>query len=206
MISDTGPGTFGFAARRQRLLICIAGVLSLAATGFVSSAAAHPHAQRRSCAGLLAVHDFPGAASASTVNKALHGVFTSFCTYAPSGATAAGGNDQLLTYPSSAAARAAFARNGAVGEKIARAETHTTKSGPFTEKTTVTSDYFLAGLIQGSQSAFEILHTTQVTTGPGPGTGSFSSSGTTGFIRVKNQIFSATLQNSLDPDHSTPRR
>jgi hypothetical protein len=132
MISDTGPGTFGFAARRQRLLICIAGVLSLAATGFVSSAAAHPHAQRRSCVGLLAVHDFPGAVSAEPpVNKALHGVFVSFCAYAPGGATAAGGVDQLSTYPSSAKARAAFARNGAAGEKLAKAETHTITEGQF---------------------------------------------------------------------------
>jgi hypothetical protein len=204
MMSDTGPGKFGFAARRQRLLICFAGALSLAATGSVSSAAAHPHAQRRSCAGLLAVHDFPGAVNAEPpVNKALHGVFTSFCAYGSGGNTAAGGVDQLTTFPSSAAARAAFARNGAAGEKLAKAETHTITEGQFKIKTTVTSDYFSAGLINGNESAFDILHTTQVTTGPGPGAGSHSSSGTTGFIRVKNQIFAATLQNSLDPEHST---
>jgi hypothetical protein len=204
MISDTGPGTFGFAARRQRLLICIASALSLAVTGFVASAAAHPHAQRRSCAGLLAVHDFPGAVSVGPqVNKALHGVYISFCSYGSGPKTAAGGVDQLSTFPSSAAARAAFARNGAAGEKLAKAETHTITEGQFKIKTTVTSDYFSAGLIQGNESAFDILHTTQVTTGPGPGSGSHSSSGTTGFIRVKNQIFAATLQNSLDPEHST---
>ena len=82
---------FGFGARRRRLLICFAGALSLSATGFVASAAArsggavayaaaHPHRERRSCHGLLAVHDFPGAVSAARpYNKAHHGVYTSLC-------------------------------------------------------------------------------------------------------------------------------
>ena len=223
MISDTGPGKFSFRARRQRLLICFAGALSLAATGFVASAAArsggavayaaahqHPHPQRRSCHGLLAVNDFPGAVTAvPPVNKALHGVYTSFCSYEPAGATAAGGVDQLSTFPSAAAARAAFARNAAVGKRLARLDTHVMKEGtpPFqtTITTTVSSNYFLAGQILGNESAFDILHTQQVTKGPGgPGeNASYSSSGTTGFIRVKNQIFAVTLQNSLNPDIST---
>lgn len=216
MTGNTGPGKFGFGARRQRLLICFAGALSLAATGFVASAAArsggavahvagHPHPQRRSCHGLLAVSDFPGAGTAEPlVNKARHGVYTSLCVYGP-----AAGEDELLTYRSAAAARAAFARLPAAGERVARLETSDITEGtpPFqvTIKTTVSSDFLFGGEILGNDSAFDILHEKVVNTGPGgPGANtSYSSSGTTGYIRVKNQIFSATLQNSINPDIST---
>lgn len=206
---NAGPGKFGFRARRQWLLVCSVGALSPGANGLLASASAHPHAQRRSCYGLLAVHDFPGAISAEpAVNQAFRGFYQSFCAFGPPPKTAAGGVDQLLTYSSAAAARAVFAQNRALGETLARLGTHVIKEGafPFQTKiaTTVTSDYFLDGHIPAAnESAFDILHTPQVTTGPGGHGSSYSSSGTTGFIRVKNQIFSAALQNSLNPEVST---
>ena len=214
---STGPSKFGFGARPQSLLICFAGALSLAATGFVASAAARSggavahaaaHPQRQSCRGLLAVHDFPGAVSAAEpVDRALHGVYTSLCSYPFAGTTAAGGIDQLLTYPSAAAARAAFARNPAELQRSAQSETHVTTVGtpPYqaTTSTTVSSDYFLAGHVPAKESAYNIMTTTLVSTDPLGNVTRYSSSATSGYIRVKNQMFSVTLQNSLDPEIST---
>jgi hypothetical protein len=212
-------GGLGFGARRRRLVICFAGALSLAAAGVVSSAAArlgpavayaaaHPHPQRRSCRGLLAVHDFPGAVSASEpLDRARHGVYTSLCSYPFAGTTAAGGIDELFTYPSAAAARAAFARNPAELERAAQSETHETTVGtpPYQAKasTTVSSDYFLAGHVPAEESAYDIMTTTLVSTDPLGNVTTYTSSATSGYIRVKNQMFSVILQNSLNPEIST---
>jgi hypothetical protein len=216
-MSDTGLGRFGFGARRQGLFLCFAGALSLAATGFVASAAARSggavahvaaHPQRRSCRGLLAVHDFPGAVRADApVDRALHGVYTSLCSYSFAGTTAAGGIDELFTYNSAAAARAAFARLPAELASSARSETISITVGtpPYQGKqsTTVSSDYFLAGHVPAQEAAYDVMTTTLVTTDPLGNVTTYSSSAASGYIRVKNQMFSVTLTNSLNPEIST---
>jgi hypothetical protein len=209
----------GFGARRQRLLICFAGALSLAAPGFVASAAARsgaavahaaarPHHQRRSCYGLLAVRDIPGAVSAGAAFPGpRHNDYTSLCAFSYSGTTPAGGADELTTYPSVAKARAAFARLQAQLEKVAQLQTFTNTVGtpPYqaTSATTATSNYFLAGWVPADESSYDVLTTTLVSTDPLGNVTTLSSHSTSGFIRVKNQIFSVTLQNSLNPEIST---
>ena len=216
-MTDTCPGGFGFRARRKALFLCFAGALCLPATGFVASAAARSggavahaaaHPQRRSCRGLLAVHDFPRAISAhAPVNSALHGVYTSLCSYSFAGTTAAGGIDELFTYSSTAAARAAFARLPAELASSARSETKeiTVGTPPYQGKqsTTVSSDYFLAGRVPAEEAAYDVMTTTLVTTDPLGNVTTYKSSATSGYIRVNNQMFSVTLTNSLNPEIST---
>ena len=86
-------------------------------------------------------------------------------------------------------------------------ETHVVTVGtpPFqaTSSTTVSSDFFLAGHVPAAESAYDVLSTTLVSMDPLGNVTTFSSSATTGYIRVKNQLFGVTLQNSLNPEIST---
>ena len=205
--------------QRLRLLLCFTGALSLAATGFAASAAAHPRPQRRSCQGLLSVSDFPaGVTTGAPTHTAAHGVYASMCSYLGitktsqgSGTIAVGGIDELVTFPSSAAARAYLARTPKQLDQVARQSTRHITEGtpPFQTSidTTVTSDFYIGGKLHGDRIAYDRLHTVEVDAGfpPGPPNvnGTFSSTSTTGYLLAKNQIFSVTLQNNLNPEVST---
>lgn len=208
-----------FGARRLRLLLWFAGALSLPVTGLVASAAAHPRPQRRSCHGLPSVSDFPdGVTTGAPTHTAAHGVYASMCSYLGirktpqgSGTIAVGGIDELVTFPSSAAARAYFARIPKQLDQLAQQSTHnvTESTPPYQDSidTTVTSDFYVGGKMHGDRIAYDRLHTVKVDKGfpPGPPyvNGTFNSTATTGYLLAKNQIFSVTLQNNLNPDVST---
>ena len=122
-----------------------------------------------------------------------------------------GGIDALFTFPSSAAARAYFARIPKGLQQTAKHLTNKVTEGapPFQDSidTTVTSDFYVGGEMHGYRIAYDRLRTVEVDTGfpPGPPyvNGTFSSTETTGYLLGKNQIFSVGLQNNLNPDVST---